>query len=271
MPIECTKNCISESDLYIRMIIHYVEKGGSGMNKLLIMGIIALTLLVSVGVVSANLVTNGGFETPVVTNGANWDIFPDGTSGLAWHVVWANDPTTFDSTPIPTLANAELQKSGVLGFDAYEGVQYAELDTDWDGPDGSLQGEPANVTMSESFATIPGATYHITYAQHCRSDDLHQPCHLQFDWTGASSAITDGSTSAWQVKSFDRTATGTLTTISFTGVEEADSIGALIDAVDVEETSRPPAVPEFPSMALPAAFIVGLIGAVLFIRSTKEI
>ena len=31
-----------------------------------------------------------------------------------------------------------------------------------------------------------------------------------------------------------------------------------------------PNVPEFPTMALPAALIVGLIGAVLFIKSTKE-
>ncbi len=240
------------------------------MNKLLIVGIVVLGLLVSVGAVSANLVTNGGFESPTVANPPGWNIFPDGTSGLDWQVVWANDPLTYLGNPRPDVANAELQRPPLLGFDAYEGSQYAELDTDWDGPVNTISGEPANVTMSQTFATSPGATYHITYAQHCRSDDTHVPCHLQFDWTGSSSAITDGSVSEWQVKSFDRTATGTMTTISFTGVEEADSFGALIDAIDVEETSRPPAVPEFPSMALPASFIVGLIGAVLFIKRTKE-
>lgn len=34
-----------------------------------------------------------------------------------------------------------------LGFDAYSGDQYAELDTDWDGPHGSLNGEPASVKI----------------------------------------------------------------------------------------------------------------------------
>ena len=32
----------------------------------------------------------------------------------------------------------------------------------------------------------------------------------------------------------------------------------------------PPPVPEFPTMALPAALIIGLLGAVLFIKRTKE-
>ena len=35
-------------------------------------------------------------------------------------------------------------------------------------------------------------------------------------------------------------------------------------------TQDPMATPEFPSMALPAALIVGLIGAILFIKGTKE-
>jgi len=36
------------------------------------------------------------------------------------------------------------------------------------------------------------------------------------------------------------------------------------------EIVQTPNIPEFPTMALPAALIVGLIGAVLFIKSTKE-
>ncbi|MCK9593469.1 MAG: hypothetical protein M0Q91_15805 [Methanoregula sp.] len=239
------------------------------------MGIILLTLLVSVGVVSANLVTNGGFETPQILNGAGWDIFPDGTAGLDWDVQWANDPSPFNGHIIPSIANAELQNVTPLSIIPAEGLQYAELDTDWDGPINTFSGEPANVTMSQVITTIPGATYHITYAQHCRSDDTHNPCVLKFEWTGSAPVVTSGLTTQWTPYAFDRTATGTSTTISFTGVNTAakpvaDSFGALIDAVDVEETSRPPAIPEFPTMALPAAFIVGLIGAVLFIQSTKQ-
>jgi hypothetical protein len=40
--------------------------------------------------------------------------------------------------------------------------------------------------------------------------------------------------------------------------------------ISVYVNDDPIPTPEFPSMALPAAFIVGLIGAVLFIKSSKE-
>ena len=33
---------------------------------------------------------------------------------------------------------------------------------------------------------------------------------------------------------------------------------------------QPPSIPEFPTVALPAALIVGMLGAVLFIKGTKE-
>jgi hypothetical protein len=244
------------------------------MKKILILGIILVILLAGIGTVSAVPVPvqNPSFEAPLVLTSQNWNTFPDGTPGLDWDVQWANDPLTFSTLTRPELANAELQKSGLFtGFNAYDGNQYAELDTDWDGPSGSVTGEPANVTMSQVIDTVAGATYQISYAQACRSDDTHIPCQIRFGWTGASSEVSDGvSTLNWVVMSFTRTATGAQTTISFTGEGAADSYGALIDAVTVEKIRDPPVIPEFPTMALPAAFIVGLIGAVLFIKSTKE-
>jgi len=240
-------------------------------KRLLVVGIILVLLFGGIGVVSAAPFTNGGFESPLVTNGAGWDIFPDGFSGLDWDVQWANDPAIFDGNPRPDPANAELQTSGLLGFDAQEGDQYAELDTDWDGPVNTISGEPANVTMSQNIDTVMGATYRITYYQRCRTEDTHVPCHLLFEWTGGAPETTDAGTGAWEPKSFDRLATGSLTTISFTGAEEADSYGALLDNVTITMTSEPNIpVPEFPTLALPAALIVGFIGAVLFIRCTKE-
>jgi len=247
------------------------------MKKTVSLGIILVVLLACVGAVSAVTVQNFGFEAPVLPDGVTWDIFPNGYSGLDWDVQWANDPLTFlDSGSIlrtrPEPANAEIQKSGLLTstFNAYQGNQYAELDTDWDGPINTFSGEPANVTMSQFVNTINGATYHITYAQACRDADNHVPCQIRYS-CGATSGVTSVTPkNTWELQSFDCTATGPSTKISFTGEEAADSFGALIDDVVMEETSRPPAVPEFPTMALPAAFIVGLIGAVLFIKSTKE-
>ena len=49
----------------------------------------------------------------------------------------------------------------------------------------------------------------------------------------------------------------------------SNQYGALLDDVTVEEENNVP-VPEFPTVALPAALIIGLIGVVLFIQKSKE-
>jgi len=48
-----------------------------------------------------------------------------------------------------------------------------------------------------------------------------------------------------------------------------NSPGSYIYAIFADKTSTP-AVPEFPTMALPVALIVGMLGAVLFIQRTKQ-
>ena len=244
------------------------------MKRTLTMGVILVLLLACIGVASANLVANGGFEAPAVSG--SWDIFPSGTAGLEWKVVWANDPPTYTYNNViynlPTIANMELQKTLLVeSIPSAGGNQHGELDTDWDGPSGGVSGEPANVTISQTISTINGAHYAVSYEERCRSTDTHSPCTLQFDWTGAPSETTVGAVGSWTPYSFDKVATGSSTTISFTAIGVSDSIGALIDEVDVTETSRPPIpAPEFPTMALPAALIVGMLGAVLFIQRTKE-
>ena len=243
------------------------------MKKLII--IIAVLLLAGIGTVSANLVTNGGFEFPEVTNGSGWQLFPSGTPGLDWNVQWVGSIVSFDGLTRPGIAQAELQEEQVLGFDAAEGDQYAELDTDWDGPQGvngnpPVTGEPANVTMSQTFSTISGHTYNVSYQQRCRSEDVgHPDCPLLLGWTGDASFLTTASVGSWTPHVYFLTGHGSSTTLSFTGALDANSIGPLIDDVIVEDITPVP-TPEFPSMALPAAFIVGLIGAVLFIQKSKE-
>ncbi len=165
------------------------------------------------------------------------------------------------------IANAELQETGVLPFGAHSGDQYAELDTDWQGPGGS-SGEKANVIISQTFATESGAECHVSYWQHCRDGQ----CDLQFDWTGAAGPVaTSAVGDVWTEQTFVRTGAGPSTTISFTGLGTPDSIGVMIDDVSVKcDPINPPPVPEFPTMALPAALIVGMLGAVLFIQRNKE-
>ncbi len=99
-----------------------------------------------------------------------------------------------------TIANAEFQNVGAISITPAEGGQYAELDTDWDGPGGSINDEPANVIISQTFDTAPGAVYHISYYQRYRNGQ----CDLQFDWTGDSPVTTTGDLNAWKFIEFDR-------------------------------------------------------------------
>jgi len=85
------------------------------------------------------LIINGGFEAPIVETTQNWDIF-NSSEVLGWDIEWASlSPSIFNEAPRPLLAYLELQRS-VNGWAPYEGEQYAELDTDWDGPAGFLAG-----------------------------------------------------------------------------------------------------------------------------------
>jgi hypothetical protein len=246
-------------------------------KRIYAMGIFVVMLLASVGAASAtvNLVTNGGFEAPVLPSGQAWNIFDNGVVP-GWSVAWTTaDPVSWNGHSRPVVAKMELQHTGLVeGILSAEGNQHAELDTDWFGPAGGILGSPSDVTISQTINTIPGAHYTVSYEEHCRPSDTHNPCTLQFDWSGFSpSPNTPGPTHAadpWTTYTYDRVATGTSTTIAFTDTGVPDSIGALIDNVIVTQTSSPPAIPEFPTIALPVALIVGMLGAVLFIKSTKE-
>lgn len=95
--------------------------------------IISISYLAMAAPLSAapgELVVNGGFELPVVTDNALWDIFPDGTVNLGWSVEWMPSAVSGGATDP---ANLELHR-GVNSWLPQEGEQYAELDTDWDGP-----------------------------------------------------------------------------------------------------------------------------------------
>ena len=250
----------------------------SDMKSMILIAVAAVMLLASVGSVSAvNLVSNGGFEKPLVTSVDKWDIFADGSTDLVWDVQWAFPPPV-SPTGRPDLANAEFQLSGIVlagePITAFEGSQYAELDTDWNGHVGTLDNEPANVVMSQDIATAAGKHYTISWEQRRRGDDGHNPSTLAFSWNGDGPLVTNGTTGGWTKYSTERIASGASTTISFTGTSTpdaaGDSYGALIDDIIVEQVPDEVPIPEFPTVALPAALIVGLLGAVLFIQKSKE-
>lgn len=192
------------------------------------------------------LIPGSGFETPEVTNGAQWDIFPSPAG--AWNVEWRSDvPATFGSQNRPTVANLELHE-GVLGL-AAEGDQYAELDTDWAGPNGSGDGEPASVTIYQDIPTTPGNNYRIKYRFAARPDTSAADNRVEVRWGGDVVHDTGNVAGAagpivWTEYVVNVTATTTTTRLSFTDMGTANSLGSFIDDIRLYGESCEPPVEE---------------------------
>lgn len=102
-----------------------------------------------------NLIENGSFENPVISQDADgWDIFDSVVNGLVWVVSWLN-PTAES----PAVAKLELQNF----FSASEGNQYAELDANFISGGAEFEGEDSRVVISQNIVTIPGHTYSIQF------------------------------------------------------------------------------------------------------------
>ncbi|MCK9593624.1 MAG: DUF642 domain-containing protein [Methanoregula sp.] len=225
------------------------------MKRSLTFGIVLVLLLAAVGTVSAaNLVTNGGFESPpdagvfttMNTGLTSWTIEDGeidliGTHWLAFEPTQSIDLSGCERATISQLIqNTDPQKSYQLSFE--------------------LSGNPYSGDTSSKTRTVevywdddPARTYSFdTTIITSQTDDMH-----------------------WQKITIpDLQATSSATTIKFIDVSPNSNtcVGAALDDVIVEEEEEDNnvPVPEFPTIALPAALIVGLIGVVLFIQKSKD-
>ena len=186
-----------------------------------------------------NLVLNFGFETPEVTDPAKWQIFPDGTSGLGWTVEWETGVNTFNSVSRPNPALQELHEN-VLG-PAAEGDQYTELDSDWDGPSGSLNGEPALVKIYQNIATDIGTKYELRYAYSPRPNTAFGDNLLRVRINGVevqTQQLAGGGAIAWQYYTYVFTATTATTKIEFAGGGTNNSLGVFLDDVSLRSIGK---------------------------------
>lgn len=176
------------------------------------------------------LLTNGGFETPTVTDVSGWDVFPSGTSGLGWIVNWL---TTNLSAPL--VANIELQKNVASGWTASEGNQYTELDSDWNGHAAGPNGEEAAVAISQDIPTIPGKKYHLSFDFSPRPDTGAAENKLEVIWGGllgltVGPVAGNGTNTTWTSHTVDFTATTSSTRITFRDAGTPnDSLGTFVD------------------------------------------
>jgi len=181
---------------------------------------------------NVNLILNGDFENPIVDNTDKWDIFSDGTLGLEWIVQWMS--SFLDA---PQTANLELHK-GVNNRSPYLGEQYAELDTDWDGPGGSIHEEEASVSISQILNTVPGRTYTVSFAFSPRPGKGEAENILGVRWDGSiidtkSRSGIGKSDTDWSKHDYEVVASSYLSHVHFEDHGTPNSEGTFLDDVQV--------------------------------------
>lgn len=182
---------------------------------------------------NSELVLNGSFELPEVTNPKLWDTFVDLTPGLEWLVELVNgDPAT----------GIEIQ-AGYAGWVAAEGSQYVELDGD------------APNSIYQDIPTIQGENYQISFAFSPRPGTVAADNAVEVVWDGnvidTVTAVSDVTGMTWSTHTFSGTATGANTRLQLTDAgATANSLGTLIDDVHVVciPAVTPPPPPPSPTI-----------------------
>ena len=217
------------------------------------MAIALVMFSLCVGAVSAELVTNGGFESPVV--GYPWSTILAGNGLTGWTINYGSIDLTHD------------------GWQSHSGDQSIDL----------AGNTPA--TISQTINTEEGKTYDLTFwlagntfTQDPKSVNVYWnggkvDSPVTFDVTGLNIFKTDGSFKSWRkVTISGLKATGSTTEIAFEQVPSNDlRCGVMLDDISVVPADDPPIpAPEFPSLAFPAAMLVGFIGIILVIQKSRQ-
>lgn len=175
--------------------------------------------------VDVNLLANGGFESPEVTDGAGWDIFD---SVLGWAIAWMNP------TGAPAEASLELH-AGVNGWLPVQGDQYAELDSDWQGP-GGTSGEAASVAITQTVPTIAGEDYSLSWSFSPRPNTAASQNVLEVlvnNVLVATNTAAGAANTVWTPDNYVFEGTGAPVTITFRDAGISNSEGTLLDNVSL--------------------------------------
>jgi len=220
------------------------------MKKTLTMGIVLVLLLACVGAVSANLVQNPGFENPEAAD-------PFTSNMVTGLTDW-------------TIESGNIDLIGTL-WTPYE----LEQSIDLSGCERAI--------IKQSIVTVPNKEYKLSFALAGNTYDAPATKTVEVFWDGASLGTFDFDTTGhstiamgWKIVEIPnlKASTGS-TEIKFRDVTPVGNfpsvcVGVALDNIGVEEQANNVPVPEFPTVALPAALIVGILGSVLFIKRTKE-
>jgi len=182
------------------------------------------------------LVVNGSFEQPQVDHASGWDIFTSSEVN-GWDAEWVQIEPPYGGEDQPLEAYIELH-NGVEDWlpPTNGGDQYAELDSDWAGPDGDLSGEPASSQIYQDIYTNPGYQYNIKFNFSPRPDTVLANNSLAFSWDGVLKDTINRAGSSnpdWSDHEYTLTATDWITRLQFADAGTSDSLGTFIDNVSV--------------------------------------
>lgn len=180
------------------------------MNKL-VMAVIPAVVLIFGSTAKAEdaLVVNGGFETPSVTG---WQLIPSGSSGLGWAVEEAGSPNP---------ASLEIQRDTLNP--AYEGHQYAELDSD------------RSIKIFQNISTTKDYLYELKYAWSPRPGLTTNS--MKVSWNGQQIALHSKAgdmMTDWNREKKIVKALGSGTRLEFAETGPSDGLGMFLDAVSLE-------------------------------------
>lgn len=213
-------------------------------QKLRTFSIILILLIASVSAVSANLVTNGGFD--VDTPNAGYQTLSSGLTG--WTIT-----NTIDLIGTYWTANSLPNSIDLAGY--------------------YTQG-----SIIQPITTESGKSYTLSFFLAGNPDNGPYPKTVDVFWGGQlvgqfsfDSSGTTKTNMGWVSKSITNLAGQSGSTelkfVDTTG-DENNAWGVALDDISVTEQQIP--VPEFPSIALPIGLIVGILGAILYIEKSKE-
>ena len=185
------------------------------------------------GASPGDLVTNGSFELPVVTNADTFDTYPASSTGIpGWTVTGgSNDP-----------AGGSVDLINGL-WQPYDGAHSVDLD-------GGAAGG-----LSQTLATTAGQGYTLKFA-FSGNPDSPGPHSMVVKWGGTAigtytwTAANSRSNMQWQTASVPITAESTTgsTTLAFTSTDAAGSFyGVVVDDVSVMPSGSAPSAPSAPT------------------------
>jgi hypothetical protein len=162
---------------------------------------------------ASNIVVNGSFELPALSN-PSWSLF--------------------DSIPGWSLASGPyIEVQNHVAGNPYDGNQFVELDS------------TAESAIFQDLPTLTGVQYYLSFAFSPRPG---VPVNsMGVSWNG-SSVTTVSATgtglldTSWTVYNFTLTASSTTTRLQFSGLGPSDSLGEYVDAVSVEQTPEPSSI-----------------------------